>query len=111
MEAIAIGELKKEFAAQFRIHGGDAEFFLCFANGGGGGGFAGFDAAAGSIDFAGTKAAFFMDEQDLVAFEDKAKDGTVGGSPAAPVDFHKVGHGRRLPRSGQPFNPGELADG
>lgn len=74
------------------VGGGDVEFLLALADDGLKRGFTWFDFAAGAVDFAGTEAAFLLDQEDLAIADHEEKGGRHPGLPGRPVDG---GRGRR----------------
>jgi hypothetical protein len=93
VQAVAVRELKVEFAALLEFRGRDADFFLGFANGGFQGGFPRLDFSARAVDLARAKSPLLADEQDPAVLDDEAEIGPLARLPAGPLGNWDFGLG------------------
>jgi hypothetical protein len=68
--------------------GQDAYFLGSFAHGALGRGFAGFDTAAGTVDFSSAEATLFADQQNFIAAPDETEGRPLAGLPVFPKRVH-----------------------
>jgi hypothetical protein len=91
MKTIAVNELKMEFSTGLDSVRRDADFFLGLTHGAIVWFLAGFDAAAGGVDFTRAETAFFADEEDLGILHNETQGGPLARLPLVP----EIVHGRR----------------
>lgn len=81
-----VGHREPELADLARVEGGDEQLLLGFADDALKGSFIRIDLATGTIDFSGTEAAFFFDQQDAAVLNDKHQRGVDAALPLRPID-------------------------